>query len=71
MSGLVETYRRIRSGRTKPEAESWRDTEMHLLGHPIAFWIKIRYVLDLFDIKDADQLAFKLRSRGNKPANED
>jgi hypothetical protein len=43
--------------------------EHFFLGKPMSWWVKISYVLRMFEIKDADDLAYKLRQRGNK-ANE-
>jgi len=36
------------------------------LGKPFSWWARVKYVMDTFDIKDADELAYKLRSRGHK-----
>ena len=37
------------------------------LGHSFEWWAKVLNVMQIYGVKDADDLAFKLRSRGNKP----
>ena len=43
-------------------SNSWPDTEL-FLGRPTSFWFRVRAILDLHQIDDPDQLAFKLLSR--------
>jgi len=47
-----------------------RSADDLLLGRPLSWWVKVRMVLELHQIADADQLAFKLMARAPKEERE-